>query len=131
MKDYTKIAATAERLITKFGRDVVFVNANKVAADPQKPWDGSLSSGDTPITFKAAMVPPNTVRQFGLTSLGEGTEYRDLVTFSEEILIIYPGDNDMRQFNHVLDGGVRWTVIGLQVLKPATVQLLAFVGVRR
>lgn len=133
MKDYTRTAATADRLITKFGRPVTFINPSDTPVDPTRPWDGNTSAGDTSVTLNAVMVPPNTVRQFGLTALGEGTEFRDLVTFSQEILIAYPEDNDLRQFNHILDGTppVRWTVIGLQVLKPATVQLLAFVGVRR
>lgn len=130
MVNYVKLADTANRLITKNGRDAVFETTDKTPSDPAQPWKGS-NVAPTPTTFKVVMVPPNTVRQFGLTALGQGTEYKDLIKFSEQILILFPGTNDMRSYAHVQDGGVRWTVIGVQLLQPADTQLLAFVGVRR
>lgn len=131
MVDYVKLAGTADRLIEKNGREIGFVNVNDTPVDSDKPWLGPDESGDVITSLNAVMVPPNTVRQFGLSALGQGTEYRDLITFSEQILIVYPEDNDMRMFTHVLDNSIRWTIIGIQVLQPADKILLAFVGVRR
>ena len=131
MVDYVRLAATADRLITKNGRDAQFIVANPIPSNVVEPWKGSDSVGDVSTTHKVVMVPPNTVRQFGLTALGQGTEFNDLIKFSEEILILFPGTVDLRTYDHVIDDAVRWTIIGIQVLKPADLQLLGFVGVRR
>lgn len=129
--DYTKLAATAKRLVEENGRAIKLISDGAAAADPNKPWEGPASTTETTVDLFGVFVPPNTVRQFGLTALGEGTEFRDLVTYSEQIAIVFPGETDLRGFNHMEDNGVRWGIIGLQVLRPGPTQLLAFVGVRR
>lgn len=135
MVDYVRLAQTANRLIRNNGRSITFVRLAEAAADPARPWKGPPSTGpgaaETTLPLVGVFVPPNTVRQFGLTALGEGTEFKDLVTFSQQIIITAQGENDLREFTSVVDGSDRWGIIGLQVLKPADVTLLAFVGVRR
>jgi len=130
MVDYVKLAATADRLITANGRTVTFQRKSEVASDAAKPW-GAQTGVDTEFETKAVFAPPNTVRQFGLSSLGQGTEFKDLIEFSDYIGIFYPGSTDMRQFSHVEDGTEVFGIIGLQILKPGDVQLLGFVGIRR
>jgi hypothetical protein len=129
--DYTRLAEMAERLVRNNGRSISFVKLNTTPANPSRPWKGPASGGETTLALNGVFVPPNTVRQFGLTALGEGTEFKDLVTFSEQIIITAQGDNDLREFTSVVDNGDRWGIIGLQVLKPGSTTLLAFVGVRR
>lgn len=128
--DYARMVKTIERLIKANGRLVDFVRQSEIAADPAKPWKGPTT---TEVTSEKPIVavPPNTVRQFGLTALGEGTEFIDLITMSEQVLIVFPGIDDLRQYSTVRDTGVNWGIIGIQVLRPGTTQLLAFVGVRR
>jgi hypothetical protein len=128
--DYNRLAATALRLINKNGRSISFVKLNETPADSDRPWNGPVA-GETTIDLKGVFVPPNTVRQFGLTALGEGTEWKDLVTFSEEIIIVAQGEVDLREYTKVVDRTERWGIIGMQVLRPGDVTLLAFVGVRR
>lgn len=130
MPDYTRLAATAQRLIQKNGRSIVFVKLDEASADPTQPWNGPDTS-ETTLALNGVFVPPNTVRQFGISALGEGTEFRDLVTFSEQIIITAQGDNDLREYTKVIDRDDRWGIIGLQVLRPGDINLLAFVGVRR
>lgn len=130
MVDYNRLAATALRLINKNGRSISFVKLNETPADSDRPWNGPVA-GETTIDLKGVFVPPNTVRQFGLTALGEGTEWKDLVTFSEEIIIVAQGEVDLREYTKVVDRTERWGIIGMQVLRPGDVTLLAFVGVRR
>jgi len=130
MVDYVKLAATAERLIAANGRLITFVRKPEVAADPDKPW-GTQTGADIIFETSSVFVPPNTVRQFGLTALGQGTEFDDLITFSDYIGIFFPGTQDTRQYTHVVDGAETFGIIGLQILKPADVQLLGFVGIRR
>lgn len=131
MVDYVRLQQTAERLIKKNGRSISFVKLNETPADPNNPWDGPSPAGEITLPVFGVFVPPNTVRQFGLTALGEGTEFRDLVTFSEQIIITAQGENDLREYTSVVDRADRWGIIGLQVLRPGDITLLAFVGVRR
>lgn len=130
MVDYTRLAATAQRLITSNGRSISFVKLDEVSADPNKPWNGP-GVADTVLPLSGVFVPPNTVRQFGLSSLGEGTEFKDLITYSEQVIIVAQGDNDLRGYTKVVDRSVNWGIIGLQVLRPGDTSLIAFVGVRR
>lgn len=130
MVDYVKLAATAKRLVAANGRTITFVQNSEVAVDPDKPW-GATEEQRTVLVTSAVFVPPNTVRQFGLTALGQGTEFVDLVAFSDYIGIFFPGTVDCRKFSHVEDGAETFGIIGLQILKPGDVQLLGFVGIRR
>lgn len=131
MVDYVKLQKTAIRLIKKNGREITLIGLNETAADPSKPWNGPAAGGETDLIVSGVFVPPNTVRQFGLTALGEGTEFRDLITLSEQVIIIAQGDIDIRTFTDVLDRGERWGIIGMQVLRPGPITLLSFIGVRR
>lgn len=133
MVDYVKLAATAKRLVEANGRQITFIREAETKADPLKPWEGPGPEGAAPPTevpLYGVFVPPNTVRQFGVTALGEGTEFDDVIAYSEQIAIVFPETNDLRTFTHIEDNG-RWGIIGLQVLKPADTLLLAFVAVRR
>lgn len=129
MVDYVKLAATAARLVEKNGRVITFVRKSETALDPAKPWKGP-TSGETMFVTRGVFVPPNTVRQFGITSLGQGTEFMDLIQFSEQIVILHQGETDLRQFTTLRDGP-EWNILGIQVLRPADLNILAFVGVRR
>lgn len=130
MVDFVRLAATADRLTRANGRAFTMIRQSKTDADSNKPW-GAVTGAETTLDLNGVFVPPNTVRQFGLTALGQGTQIVDLVNKSEQIIITYPGENDLRQYQEVLDGGVRWGIVGLQVLRPATTYMLAFIGVRR
>lgn len=130
MVDYTRLAEVAARLVKNNGRSINFIKFSEIASNPSKPWDGP-SGGEISLPLNGVFVPPTSVRQFGLSALGQGTDFKDLVTFSEQIIITAQGDEDLREFTSVLDNNVRWGIIGIQVLKPGTKNLLAFVGVRR
>lgn len=131
MPDYARLAQTAERLVRNAGRSIIFVKLKETPSDPSRPWKGPGAGGEINLPLVGVFVPPNAVRQFGLPSLGEGTEFRDLVTRSEQIIITFQGENDLRQYSSVVDGDDRWGIIGTQVLRPGSVTLLGFVGVRR
>lgn len=128
MVDFVKLAGVATRLITANGRTISLV---KPAEDQVQPWENPVGSATETPAF-GAFVPPNTVRQFGLTALGTGSEFRDLIQQSEQIIIVTPQEDvDYGSFTNVLDEGVQWGIIGSQTLRPGTVTLLGFLGVRR
>lgn len=131
---YTKLQATANKIIADKGRDLTLIAENETAADPSKPWEGaSALAVESTLAIKGAFVPPNTVRQFGVTALGLGTEFMDLMDMSEQVIIAATGDNDVRDYRTVLDSyqGDRWGIIGIQQLRPGNVGVLSFILVRR
>lgn len=130
MVDYVKLAATAERLVRENGRPISFVRKAGGPIDPSRPWKGSVDSEET-LELSGVFVTPNQVRIFGLSALGEGTEFIDMVSFSEQIIITCPGENDLRLYQTVRDGTINWNVTAYQFLRPATLNILAFVGTRR
>ena len=131
MVDYVKLATTAKRLVEKNGRSVVLTGLEGSSVDTDKPWLGPMDAVGVPLPISGVFVPPNTIRQFGLTALGHGTEYIDLVDFSEQIMITFPGETDLRQYRTLVDNSQDWRIIGIQSLKPGDITLLAFIGVRR
>lgn len=132
MVNYVRLSATSERLITKNGRDITFYKVSSNPGEVTKPWNGpaSLNPIDS-VTLKGVFAPPNTVRQFGLTALGEGLQVDDVFTFVETICIFFPGDHDIKQFRFVEDRGSRWNVVAFQLLRPADLQLVGYLGLRR
>lgn len=131
MVNYSRLATTAARLIQSNGRSITFCKLNETPTDPTKPWYGPGDGEETLLALNGVFVPPNTVRQFGLSALGEGTEFKDLIAFSEQVIITAQGDNDLREYTSVIDRNDRWGIIGLQVLRPGDDSIIAFVGVRR
>ena len=83
--DYTEIIEVADELTAEFGRAVTFRADDVTPADPNQPWDGGGST-ETTVELNAVFVPPNTVRQFGVTALGQGTEFMDMLQMSEQML---------------------------------------------
>lgn len=129
--DYSEVIAVADELTEEFGREITFVADSEVPVDVTKPWDED-DGNDSSLTLNGVFVPPNTVRQFGVTALGQGTEFQELLQFSEQIVIVYQGSADLRVYTHLDDpGNGRWNILGMQVLRPGSENVLAFVAVRR
>jgi len=131
MKDYTPNIATAQRLIAKFGRPVILRHEDQTPVDEERPWGPDLDTDDLSLSTFGVFVPPNQVRIFGLSALGDSTEFRDLVTFSEQIMICSPGDIDPKFYDTVVDAGVHWRINAIQSLKPGTQTILCYFGIRR
>lgn len=132
MVNYVRLAATSERLISNNGRNITFLKESTTLHDDQKPWDGPRNGlPSEEVTLKAVFAPPNTVRQFGLTALGEGLQVDDLFTFVETICIFFPGDHDIKKFRFVIDKSSKWNVVAFQLLQPADLKLVGYLGLRR
>ena len=134
--DYDKLALTAQRLIQENGRAITLKRNDRTTADPAKPWNGptTVEAPTSDLSLYGVFVPPNTVRQFGLTALGQGTELIDLLKFREQIIITSQGQVDIRNYDRVVDSGYpneNWSLTGMQVLRPGNTYILAFIGVRR
>ncbi|MAD98777.1 MAG: hypothetical protein Unbinned200contig1000_15 [Prokaryotic dsDNA virus sp.] len=128
--DYAKLAATAQRLITDAGRTITLVRPTESPADPTQPWNGP-SGGETTLDVPGVQLLPNSVRIFGLSALGDANEFRGLVTYSELVYVVFPGENDLSQFTFVRDNGIDFQIEATQELKPKDVTLVGYIGVRR
>jgi len=131
MVDYVKLAATAERLVTKNGRTVTLVRTGEVPVDVDKPWLGNVAAGETTLVVPAVQLLPNAVRIFGLSALGEASRLSELISNSEIVYILFQGEVDLKPFTFVRDGGIDYQIEATQSLKPANTTVLGFVGVRR
>jgi len=129
---YNGLAATAIRMINKRGRSIRLIRFDETAANAARPWRGPPSSPTEPgSNVFGVFVPPISVRQFGLSALGLGTEMESMIAVSEQIIIVSAGEIDLRQFSEVLDQSERWGIFASQILKPGSTTLLGFLGVRR
>lgn len=128
---YANIERTVTGLITRFGRDVQFIRESRTPSDSTKPWNGPGAGQQEVLTLKGVFTNPNTVREFGITSLGLGTEFVDLMEMSQQVIITNSGDNDLRQYRVARDNGIDWNFLAVQQLRPGNVGILSFVLVRR
>lgn len=128
---HTRLAATATRLLTKHGRPITLVAESRTPGDATKPWDPPDPTETTLTGLYGVFVPPNTVRQFGVTALGRGTEFVDLLAMSEQIVIV--NSANIRPYRILRDSkdNTDWGIIGIQELEPGTVEVLSFLAVRR
>ena len=130
MPNYLKLQATANRLIQSAGREMIFRRTSRTLINDAKPWLGT--TGDpTDLPLYAVAAPPGAVRQFGITSLADGTEFDGNFKNSELTLIIASKGNDLRQIDEVIDNGKTFKVVALQEFTPGQVNLLSFAGIRR
>lgn len=129
---YNRLAATAVRMINKRGRLIRLIRFDETAANAGRPWKGPPINPTEPGSdVFGVFVPPTSVRQFGLSALGLGTEMESMIATSEQIIIVSAGETDLRQFSEVLDQSERWGIFTSQILKPGSTTLLGFLGVRR
>jgi len=131
MVDYDRLSATALRLLSANGRAITFIKFNQTPIDVTKPWNGPATGGEVELELNGVFMSPNSLRQFGLPALSRGTEFVDLVTHSEQIIVVNPQSVDINEYTEVRDGSERWGILGTQILRPGPTTVLAYVGVRR
>lgn len=129
MVDLVSLLANAQRLVKASGRSVTFIRHNQTLSDPAKPWLGPTdprASPDTTSVQSAVFVEPSSAVRLGIAS-----EQSDLIMMSEQIMIVSAGTVDLTTFQEVLDDGVYWKITKIELLKPGSTAMLAFVGVKR
>ena len=129
MVDYVKMAATALRLVTKYGRSVTLVKFNVTPDDAAKPWRGTAHPRQTPeatLALPAVFVDPTSI-----SSLGFAAVVSDLLKNCEQVCLI-ASTEDLTGYNEILDtNGVRWKIDKMDKLAPAETTLLYYMGVSR
>lgn len=130
--DYSSMADLAKRLIGENGRLVTFVKYGVTLPDPAQPWTGPADPRAQPLSsveLYALAVDPGSASRYGIS-----TENSDLVRLSSRILVMAPGAAstvDLEAFDEVVDEGARWRVVKVETLRPASVTLLHYVGLKQ
>lgn len=117
MADYAKLAATAQRLINKNGRDMTLTLRDRTAADPAKPWEGPASPGtDTSVTVKGVHLGYLTEEKNGV-----------LTRSSYETAYVAALDTDpavIETYDTLVDGSDVWHIQDVEKLAPGDTRIL-------
>lgn len=129
MPDYTKLAATASRLVTNAGRTITLVQFNSTPAEASKPWRGATTprtDPDATLEVSGVFVEPSSAVRLGMS-----TEISDLLKRSTQIIIV-AATADLSGYQEIIDSDTkRWKIVGMEKLQPADTTLLYFIGVAR
>lgn len=126
MANYTRMAATAKRLIEKNGRTVTLVRLSRSALDTNKPWRGPDPDPDpapAAITCKAVIVPYEAKELEG--SLIRNGDKRAFIADTS-----LP-DHDLEKFDTLIDGGDTYKIVSVALFNPGDVRLLYEIQLRR
>lgn len=111
MVNFTSLAATATRLITENGRDMVLVKSSRDPIDPDKPWRGNDVGGETEIPTIVAMTRWKQEEINGTT-----------IKAGDKKGWVFPiSGQEIETFNFVDDGAIRWGILAVKIIKPATI----------
>jgi hypothetical protein len=111
MVDYVKLAATAERLITKNGRPISIVSKGALV-DPAKPWDGTADG----VSENVSGVFTNYSRREV-----DGTKIQE-----NDKRLFVPAQNltaDILTAHKVIDGTITYQVVDVRVVQPGPITI--------
>lgn len=130
MVDFTSLRATAARLISENGRDIILVRKDRVnLADPTKPWRGTTGASEIQVTAKA-VIGRFEAEDFSGTLIRRG-EKQALVAASAAEIAANDASVELETFAHVLDGLTRWDIDGGEVIEPGPVRVLYILNLRQ
>lgn len=132
MVDFTRLAATAKRLVDANGRSITLNKLEADVPDAAKPWRGAAAPAATPeatITLSGVAVSP-----VGAVNLGIAAAEDDFIKRATEIFIAAPGSTpiaDLKQFQQLVDGSDTFAINEVRELRPADLTLLYYISVRK
>lgn len=127
MVNFTKLAATAKRLIEKNGRTVTITKDDRTPADPSMPWLGPDDVPTSPdgLTFQAkvAFVPATGG---GLGNRRQENPSVEDLEFKQGLVAhgSLPAGTDLLTFNWLVDGLKVYRLESVEELKPADTELI-------
>lgn len=125
MVDYVKLAATANRLVTKSGKSITVRKLNSAPADPTKPWRGAVDprspAADTQVVAAVEVAE---------SGIGKLINKKDIPDTVDKFYIAAPGLStpDLDDFDEVNDGGVDARIVLMKALRPAGTVLIYVIG---
>lgn len=128
--NYAKILRTGQRLVTKFGRSVTFVQLGSGPDNAAQPWKGTSTVRTDPIatlTVNAVFVEPESLERLGLQ-----VQANEFVKSTSEVVIVVT-DQSLKQYDEMIDSfdGARFKMANIQQLNPGDSLVLHYVRVQR
>jgi hypothetical protein len=127
MSLYTNLQKTAENLLTKFGKSVVF---KKTTLGAYNPDTGTRTNTETQYTVKAAILPEGLLVKKDFQNEFSGTDsqienVRVLLVSGKNLSAQITAGDKFNFDSH------DWTVVGTTEVRPANTSIIYRVGVRR
>ena len=111
--DYAPIAATAARLLTRFGRTISLRSTNQVGGDA---WGPVFEQVDTPVV---GVLRPYTLQERG-----------DLIPAGDQLAIL-DGTASPTVAQKLVDGGIEMEIVSVSKVAPGNTPLVYFCQVRK
>ncbi len=128
-KDYTKTAATAKRLIEKYGRTVTLYKDERDDAVAGEPWGPPVPGTSEEITTVIGVFVPVGGGGFGFELRDKATKLD--VTLEQEFMVATTSATaaELKEADSMSDGSRGWKIVVRQELKPGDTSLLFSFGV--
>lgn len=121
MVDFAKLRNTARRLIQENGRSVTLVKDSRTPDDNTKPWLGG-DTNDTSVTLNAAIVQ---YREQDID--GDRIRRGD----RRAIVEVPTGNDDLRQFDRLIDRNETWGIVSINKIEPADITVVYVMQIRQ
>jgi hypothetical protein len=128
--NYANVLRTGQRLVTKFGRSVTFVQLDAGPDNAAQPWKGTATVRTAPIaelTVNGVFVEPESLERLGLQVIAN-----EFVKSTEQVVIIVT-DQSLKQYDELVDShdGARYKIANIQQLNPGDKIVLHYVRIQR
>jgi hypothetical protein len=128
--NYTNFRSLADRLISENGRALTIVRRDQSNfTDPAKPWRGSTEAAEVStavtgvfIEYEKEDVDGDLVRRGDKRVLIAAKDVEDESASSENVKV--------EDYDHVLDGTVRWKILSAELIEPGSQRIMYDVQVR-
>jgi hypothetical protein len=130
MVDYTRMAATALRLIKANGHQIAVNKLGTAPADPTKPWRGPADNNN-PLTDSQTLWAVDA----GLEAreVGKVTTKKDIPDTDANyyLVAVTPTTPLLDDYDQVVDGGKTYAIVQMTMIKPGNTVLLYEIKVEK
>jgi hypothetical protein len=120
--DYSRSVATANKLLTRFGRNITHKAIGESVYDPET---SSSTPAEVNTTVKACDF------DFKDKSGGQIYQSDSLVQIGDRYALVAPSVTDISTADKLIIDGVTWNIINVKRLSPAGVNILFTVHIRK
>lgn len=127
--DYSRALATAQRLVTRYGRLISLQGVSPGPADANNPLAGPAAAPAALSGIPAAFVEPSSLQSLGLSA-----SLVALFANCTQIAIVAPvsGMGDFTSMKFLIDTDAKqWKIERISTLQPGDTILLYYIGVSR
>ena len=131
MVNYASLKSLAERLIEANGRDLTLVRRDQGnLVDPNEPWRGSTEASEISFVVKGVFTEFEKADFDG--SLVRRGDKRVLIA-DQSVLDESGGAPNLKieDYDHIVDDGVRWKILSVEVIQPGDTRIFYDIHVRQ